>query len=64
MDNDDPGTADDPGAADEPAAQPAPQRDKERTRAAILDAAASMIVEHGSGVRCCGSEPRDRKSVV
>ena len=44
MDNDDPGTA------DEPAAQPAPQRDKERTRAAILDAAALMILEHGSGV--------------
>lgn len=59
MENDEPDDrADDPAGAfadsarvdARPAAQPAPQRDKERTRAAILDAAASMIVEHGSGV--------------
>jgi AcrR family transcriptional regulator len=41
--------ADAAGPADA-ATESAPQRDKERTRAAILDAAAEMISERGSGV--------------
>ncbi len=43
------GSAESSGSAGSAQAAP-PQRDKERTRAAILDAAAAMITEHGSGV--------------
>ena len=50
MDTDDPAEPVDPADGTESAEPAAPQRDKERTRAAILDAAAAMITEHGSGV--------------
>lgn len=50
MESDDPAEPADGAEAADTVSSPALQRDKERTRAAILDAAAAMITERGSGV--------------